>query len=263
MTTAATRPVGTLLREWRERRRLSQLELSSRAEVSTRHLSFVETGRSRPTPQLILKLTDELDVPLRERNQVLLAGGYAPAFPQHGLDAPELADVLAALRQVLTGHEPYPAVVIDRWWTLLEANAAVGVLTDGCAAHLLDPPVNVLRLALHPEGLAPRIGNLAQWRGHLLEQLERRVSATGDVRLHELYRELAAYPGGRELVRPGTSVVVPLQVTHAAGPLSFFSMAAAVETALDVTVDELRVESFFPADTATAHRLRGLAPRAG
>src|SRR3954452_15164955 len=165
MTTTAVpaRPVGQLLREWRERRRLSQLDLSIQADISTRHLSFVETGRSRPTPEMIVRLTEHLDVPLRERNQLLLAGGYAPAYPQHGLDEPELASVRAALRQVLHGHEPYPAVVINRWWDLVDSNAAIAVLTQGCAPHLLEPPVNVLRLSLHPEGLAPRILNLAQW----------------------------------------------------------------------------------------------------
>src|SRR3954453_2756711 len=155
--TAPPRPVGQLLREWRERRRLSQLELSIQAEISTRHLSFVETGRSRPTPEMIVKLTEHLDVPLRERNQLLLAGGYAPIYPQHGLDAPELASVREALRLVLAGHEPYPALVINRWWELLEANAAVAVLTAGCAPELLAPPVNVLRLSLHPGGMAPQI----------------------------------------------------------------------------------------------------------
>ena len=153
-------PVGQLLREWRERRRLSQLELSIQADISTRHLSFVETGRSRPTPEMILRLTEQLEVPLRERNQLLLAGGYAPAYPQHGLDEPELASVRAALRQVLRGHEPYPAVVINRWWDLVDGNAALGALIAGCAPELLEPPVNVLRLSLHPDGLAPRIVNL-------------------------------------------------------------------------------------------------------
>src|SRR5690349_15096620 len=187
MTTATVRaPVGQLLREWRERRRLSQLELSIQADISTRHLSFVETGRSRPTPEMIVRLTEQLDVPLRERNQLLLAGGYAPAYPQHDLDGPELASVRTALAQVLRGHEPYPAVVINRWWELVEGNSAVSVLVAGCAPHLLEPPVNVLRLSLHPQGMAPRIVNLAQWRAHLLEQLHRRAVQTGDARLREL-----------------------------------------------------------------------------
>ncbi len=154
------RRVGELLRGWRERRRLSQLDLSIQAEISTRHLSFIETGRSHPTPKMIMRLTEQLDVPLRERNALLLAAGYAPAYPQHGLDEPELESVRAALRQVLTGHEPYPAVVINRWWELLDSNSAVGTFVDGCAPELLDPPVNVLRLSLHPDGMAPRIVNL-------------------------------------------------------------------------------------------------------
>src|SRR4051794_25373783 len=207
---APPQPVGRLLREWRQRRRLSQLELSIQAEISTRHLSFVETGRSRPTPEMIVRLTEHLDVPLRERNQLLLAGGYAPAYPQHGLDEPELASGPAALRQVLHGHEPYPAVVINRWWDLVDSNAAIAVLTQGCAPHLLEPPVNVLRLCLHPEGLAPRILNLAQWRGHLLEQVHRRALQTGDARLGELERELSGYPGGADAPAAPGAVVLPL-----------------------------------------------------
>jgi transcriptional regulator with XRE-family HTH domain len=260
-SSAPARPVGQLLRDWRERRRLSQLELSIQAAISTRHLSFVETGRSRPTPEMIVKLTEHLDVPLRERNQLLLAGGYAPAYPQHGLDAPELAGVRAALRQVLSGHEPNPAVVINRWWDLLDANAAVGVLTEGCAPDLLAPPVNVLRLSLHPDGLAPRIRNLAQWRGHLLEQVHRRALATGDERLAELERELRSYPGGKPEPAdavPAANVVLPLRLEHSSGELSLFSIAARVETAADVTVDELSIESFYPADVDTANRLRAL-----
>lgn len=253
---APSRPVGQLLREWRERRRLSQLELSIQAEISTRHLSFVETGRSRPTPEMIVKLTEHLDVPLRERNQLLLAGGYAPRYPQHGLDAPELASVREALRLVLAGHEPYPAVVINRWWELQDANAAVAVITAGCAPHLLEPPVNVLRLSLHPDGMAARIVNLAQWRGHLLEQVRRRAEQTGDVRLRELHAELAGYPGGVDTALPASNVVLPLRLRHETGELSFFSVAATVETAADVTVDELVIESFYPADLATSRRLR-------
>jgi transcriptional regulator with XRE-family HTH domain len=260
VTTVAppARPVGQLLRDWRERRRLSQLELSIQAEISTRHLSFVETGRSRPTPEMILKLTEQLAVPLRERNQLLLAGGYAPAYPQHGLDAPELASVRAALRLVLSGHEPYPALVINRWWELLEANAAVAVITAGCAPHLLEAPVNVVRLSLHPDGMAPRIVNLAQWRGHLLAQVHGRAEQTGDARLGELYDELRGYPGGIDASLPVNNVVLPLRLRHETGELSLFSIAATVETAADVTVDELRIESFYPADPDTAQRLRAL-----
>ncbi|MCW2595677.1 MAG: hypothetical protein QOH52_451 [Pseudonocardiales bacterium] len=258
MTSTATRPVGHLLREWRERRRLSQLELSIRAEISTRHLSFVETGRSRPTPEMILKLTEHLEVPLRERNQLLLAGGYAPAYPQHGLDEPELASVREALRLVLSGHEPYPALVINRWWEMLDANTATTVIVEDCAPHLLEPPVNVLRLSLHPDGMAPRIINLAQWRAHLLEQLRRRAEVTGDTRLYELEDEMRGYPGGTDTAAPGTNVVLPLRLQHSSGELSFFSVSAMVETAADITIAELVVESFYPSDLATAQRLRAL-----
>lgn len=256
MTIAADRPVGQLLRSWRERRRLSQLELSSRAEISTRHLSFVETGRSRPTPQMILKLTEHLDVPLRERNQLLLAGGYAPAYPEHGLEAPELAGVRAALRQVLTGHEPHPALLINRYWEMLDANAAVGPLVEGAAGRLLEPPVNVLRLSLHPDGMAPRILNLPQWRAHLLGQVRRRAEHTGGPRLHELYVELAGYPGGIDPDLAPSNVVLPLRLRHPDGELSLISIAAVVETAADVTVSDLTIETFYPADRASGERLR-------
>ncbi|HEU5426569.1 MAG TPA: helix-turn-helix transcriptional regulator [Actinocrinis sp.] len=257
--TASSPQVGALLRQWRERRRLSQLQLAIQAEISTRHLSFVETGRSRPTPEMIVKLTEHLDVPLRERNELLLAGGYAPRYPQHGLDAPQLASVRAALRSVLAAHEPNPAVVINRWWELLDANTAVHVLMEGCAPALLEAPVNVLRLSLHPHGLAPRIANLGQWRAHLLEQVRRRTAQTGDPRLEELHAELSGYPGGSAPVPPSTSVVLPLRLQTGDGELSFFSISATVETAADVTIEELVIESFYPADAATADRLRQLA----
>jgi transcriptional regulator with XRE-family HTH domain len=255
----AARPVGELLREWRERRRLSQLDLSIRADISTRHLSFVETGRSRPTPTMILRLTEQLEVPLRERNTLLLAGGYAPAYPQHELDEPELDEVCAALRQVLAGHEPYPAVVVNRWWELLDSNAAVSLLIGGCAPWLMEPPVNVLRLSLHPDGMAPHITNLAEWRAHLLTQLRHRAEALADERLAELHDELQGYPGGTaEVHSPGGAVVLPLRFRHADQDLSFFSISAVVGTATDVTVDELAIEAFYPADAATAAVLRAL-----
>lgn len=254
------RPVGLLLREWRERRRLSQLDLSIQAHISTRHLSFVETGRSRPTPEMILRLSEQLEVPLRERNAILLAGGYAPAYRQHELSAPELDSARGALRQVLAGHEPCPAVMVNRWWELLDANAAVGVLLEGCAAELLEPPVNVLRVSLHPAGMAPRIVNLGEWRAHLLSQLRRRADVMGDVRLHELHQELTAYPGGTAGSPSSSDVVLPLRFRRAERELSFFSISATVGTATDVTVDELAIESFYPADRATARVLGALAP---
>jgi len=241
--------VGEMLREWRERRRLSQLELSIQANVSTRHLSFVETGRSRPTSDMILRLTEHLDVPLRERNSLLLAGGYAPAYPAHELDSPPLDAVRQALKQLLAGHEPYPAVVVDRHWTLVEANRAIGLFTRDCAEHLLTPPVNVLRLSLHPDGMAPRIGNLAQWRAHLLGRLHRQAITTGDPKLRELRKELEQYPGGEAMA--SGDVVVPLRFDE----LSFLSISAVFGTPLDVTVAELAIESFFPADAATAKAL--------
>jgi transcriptional regulator with XRE-family HTH domain len=249
------RPVGSLLRTWRERRRLSQLELSVRAEISTRHLSFVETGRSRPTPEMILRISDHLDVPLRDRNALLLAGGYAPAYPQHALEEPELAGVRAALQLVLAGHEPFPAVLIDRYWQLVDANTAAGLLTAGCAPELLVPPVNVLRVSLHPDGMAPRIANLPQWRGHLLGQVRRRAEQTGDPRLADLYDELRGYPGEVDDLLPPGNVVLPLELRTDSGVLSLLSIAARVGTAADVTVDELMIEAFYPADAATARRL--------
>jgi transcriptional regulator with XRE-family HTH domain len=263
MTTMTTRgpgvrPVGELLREWRERRRLSQLDLSIQADISTRHLSFVETGRSQPTPAMIMRLTDQLDVPLRERNTLLLAGGYAPAYPQHGLDEPELDNVRAALRQVLAGHEPNPAVIVDRWWELIDSNAAIAMLSEGCAPELLEPPVNVLRLSLHPDGMAPRIVNLAQWRAHLLTQLQHRARALGDRRLSELHDELRGYPGGLEEVTSPPGVVLPLRYRLGDQELSFFSISAKVDTATDVTVEELSIEAFYPTDAATAETLRWL-----
>jgi transcriptional regulator with XRE-family HTH domain len=256
MQAPGSRPVGELLRQWRERRRLSQLDLAIQADISARHLSFVETGRSRPTPAMILRLTEQLQVPLRERNVLLLAGGYAPAYPQHGLQAPELDSVRAALRQVLAGHEPYPAVVIDRWWDMLDRNSGVAVLVEGCSPALLEPPVNVLRLSLHPEGMAPRIANLPQWRAHLLTQLQHRAEALGDQRLRELHDELVGYPGGTADALQPAGVVLPLRYRYGGRELALFSISAAVATATDVTVEELAVESFYPADAATATVLR-------
>ncbi|HVV19355.1 MAG TPA: helix-turn-helix transcriptional regulator [Pseudonocardiaceae bacterium] len=253
--------VGPLLREWRERRRLSQLDLSLRAEISTRHLSFVETGRSRPSRTMLLHLADHLDVPLRERNQLLLAGGYAPVYRERGLDADGMASVRSAIRRLLAAHEPFPAVVVDRRWQQVAGNASLGVLVGGVAEHLLVPPVNVLRLSLHPDGVAPRIVNLGEWRAHLLGRLRRQVDVTADPDLAALYDELREYPCDQpepDVELPGPAdVFTPLRIRHGDGELSFFSTVATFGTPLDVTVAELVVESFFPADDHTADVLHG------
>jgi transcriptional regulator with XRE-family HTH domain len=259
VASAAPPTVGELLREWRERRRLSQLELSIQADVSTRHLSFVETGRSKPTSEMILRLAEQLDVPLRERNRLLLAGGYAPHYSSSSLDAPELDAVRAALRRVLDAHLPYPAVVVNRWWELLDANAMLGPLTDGVSADLLAPPVNVLRLSLHPDGMAPRIANLAEWRAHLLSRLAHQARATADDRLADLHAELCRYPGPTAGRPSRSDVVVPMRYRLGDAELSFFSMTAVVGTPLDITVEELAIEAFYPADEDTAQVLRALA----
>src|SRR5215213_10129179 len=188
------RPVGELLRQWRERRRRSQLDLALDAEVSTRHLSFVETGRSAPSREMVLRLAEQLELPLRERNRLLLAAGYAPVYSESSLDADQMTAVRAALRQVLAGHEPYPALVVDRSWNLVEANRSIALFTAGLPPELLAPPTNVLRASLHPDGMARRIVNLGEWRAHLLGRLRRQVAVTGDAALAELYAELRAYP---------------------------------------------------------------------
>jgi transcriptional regulator with XRE-family HTH domain len=249
-------PVGRLLREWRGTRRMSQLELSAQAGVSARHLSFVETGRSRPTREMILRLAQELDVPLRSRNELLLAGGFAPAYGERALGGPQLATVLASLRDVLAGHEPYPAVLIDRHWTMIDANAATARLLADAAPHLLEPPVNVLRLSLHPDGLAPRITNLAEWRTHVLHRLAHQATATGDPVLRALHDELAALPGGAAPANTD-GMVVPLRLRTGDGTeLSLFSVTSVLGTPLDVTLSELAIESFLPADAPTAEALR-------
>jgi transcriptional regulator with XRE-family HTH domain len=249
---------GDLIREWRQRRRLSQLDLAIAANVSSRHLSFVETGRSRPTSEMILHLAEHLDVPLRDRNALLLAGGYAPAYPERTLAAPELQAVKNALKRVLAGHEPFPAAVVNRWWELVDANAGIALFTGDVRPELLEPPVNVLRLSLHPDGMAPRIANLPEWRAHLLTRLHRQAEATGDPRLFSLYSELEAYPGGQgDQAQPPkpADVVVPLRYRTPRAELSFLSITAVIGTPMDVTVEELAIESFYPGDAQTAAAL--------
>jgi len=257
---------GPLLRDWRRRRRLSQLDLALEAGISPRHLSFVETGRSRPSAAMVLRLTEHLDVPLRERNQLLLAAGHAPVYGQRDLDEPAMGPVREAVELVLRAHEPHPALAVDRHWGLVAANAAVGPLLEGAAAHLLEPPVNVLRLSLHPEGLAPHIANLTQWKAHLVGRLARQAAATGDPALYALLAELRGYgPSVEGVAEPHAGVAVPLRLRAGAGAgeLALLSTVTTFGTATDITAAELSIESFFPADAATAAALRGPDPLSG
>jgi transcriptional regulator with XRE-family HTH domain len=253
----AAATVGPLLRVWRRRRRLSQLDLALEAGVSARHLSFVETGRARPSAEMVLHLAERLGVPLRERNQLLLAAGHAPVFEQRDLDDPEMTPIRQALQLILDGHEPFPAVVVDGAWEVVAANRAVSLLTEGVAPELLEPPLNVLRVSLHPDGLAPRIANLGEWRAHLLERLGRQVALTADPALKSLLDELLEYPGPEVPARGGGApagheLAVPLRVRTDAGELAFISTVATFGTAVEVTASELSIESFFPADRHTA-----------
>ncbi|MEO4048077.1 helix-turn-helix domain-containing protein [Pseudomonas sp. CAU 1711] len=253
-------PVGALLRQWRQRRRLSQLDLACEADISTRHLSFVETGRAQPSRDMLLHLAERLDIPLRERNRLLTAAGYAPLYSQHGLDDPALAAARAAIEQLLKAHEPYPALTIDRQWNLLAANAAVAPFLVGLPAELLGPPLNVLRVSLHPDGLAPRIVNLAQWRAYLLMRLQHDIGRSGDPQLLALQEELLGYPAPAERVEAvAESVLMPLQFRTERGVLSLISTITVFGTPNDVTLAELALETFFPADAASAQLLRALA----
>jgi transcriptional regulator with XRE-family HTH domain len=255
----ATVPLGTLLRDWRRRRRLSQLDLALEAGVSARHLSFLETGRSKPSREMVLHLSEQLEVPLRDRNHLLLAAGFAPAFEERAIDAPEMAPVREALERVLAGHEPYPAVVVDRWWNLAAANRSIAMFTDTVPEHLMAPPVNVLRVSLHPDGMVSRILNYGEWRAHLLDRLHRQVALTGDDRLAALYAEISEYPGETADVHhaPGGEIAVPLRYDAGGRELAFFSTIATFGTAVDITLAELSIEAFFPADQQTADYLLG------
>ena len=256
-------PVGAQLREWRQRRRLSQLDLASHAEVSTRHLSCLETGRALPSREMVLRLADRLEVPLRERNRLLTAAGYAPLYREHALADPEMRAPAQAVQLVLKSHEPYPALAVDRHWTMLASNRMVPLLLDGLPPELVAPPLNVLRLSLHPDGLAPRIVNLPQWRAHLLHRLRMQVAASGDPVLAALAEELRGYPAPAgepiEPLRPDGHVYVPLQLRAPVGVLSFISTITVFGTPTDITLSELALETFFPADEATAHALRQMA----
>lgn len=287
MTTAPPdTEVGPLLREWRERRRISQLELALRADSSARHISFVETGRSRPSEDMVLRLAEALDVPVRERNALLVMAGYAPRYAQTPLDAPAMSALRESLDRLLTAYEPYPALVVDGVYGVVAANRGIALLLEGVAERLLVPPVNAMRLTLHPEGLAPRIVNLPEWRADLLAQMERQIALVRSPALRELYEEVAAYPvperpadTDRPDVREGpggpsgsasadgraggeraAAFALPMRLEHGGRVLSFVSSIATFNTPMDVTVAELAIETFLPADRETAAYLHAHLP---
>ena len=255
---------GPLLKEWRARRRRSQLDLAVEAGVSTKHLSFVETGRARPSPELLLTLARHLDVPLRDRNALLLAAGYAPRFTETSIDAPAMAHVRASLQRLLSTHDPYPGVVLDRRWNVVLANEAAGGLIAGLPPELLLPSMNIFRLSLHPDGLAAITLNFAEWASYLLSQLRRLVVMSGDEGLVALEAEVLAYPNVVDLIGTGgllaaedTPLLIPCRLAVGGVELSLFTTLATFGTPRDITLDELAVELFFPADDATEAVLRG------
>jgi transcriptional regulator with XRE-family HTH domain len=258
--------VGELVRDWRTRRRRSQLDLALDVGVSTRHLSFVETGRSRPSPELILALAHHLDVPLRERNTLLLAGGYAPRFSQRPLDDPAMASVRSSIQRMLDAHDPYPGVVIDRAWNVVQANRTGLGLVTGLPDHVIGPPLNIYRTCLHPDGLARRTTNFTDWATYLLGQLRRSVALTGDPLLEALEAEVLAYPNVAQITPmvAGTGwddppILVPFDLATPLGEVSMFTTITVFGTPLDVTIDDLALELFYPADDESAHKLRDLA----
>lgn len=255
---------GMLVREWRQRRRMSQLDLALDAEISQRHLSFIESGRSSPSRDMVLRLAERLSVPLRQRNRMLVAAGFAPIYGERGLQDEAFKPALAAVELVLRGHEPYPAIAVDKGWNMVLANASIAPFLQGIdEADLLTPPVNVLRLSLHPKGLAPRIVNLEEWRTHLIERLKIQIEASGDPALEALEKELSSYPGrprgNGKAYDPAANVAVPLRLNMDGTMLSFISTITVFGTPLDVTLSELAIESFFPADTETGAFLRRMA----
>jgi len=253
---------GGQLRAWRRRRRLSQLDLAADAELSTRHLSFVETGRAKPSRDMVLRLADALELPLRNRNALLIAAGFAPTFPERTFGDAALEQAREVVQRILEAHMPFPALAVDRHWQLIAHNAAVRALMAGAAPQLLQPPVNVLRLSLHPDGLATRIANLAEWKRHTLDRLRHQITQSGDPALEQLFEELRAYPApaSRTPAPPdGVPIAVPLILDSPVGPLSFLSTTTVFGTPVEVTLSELAIESFFPADEATAEALPQLS----
>jgi transcriptional regulator with XRE-family HTH domain len=267
MNNLQTQEVGSLLRDWRKRRHLSQLDLACDADISTRHLSFLETGRSLPSREMLLHLAKQLEIPLRERNALLVAAGFAPVFQERPLSDPALQSACKVIELVLAGHEPYPALAVDRHWSLIASNRTVPLLMTDVDPSLLKPPVNVLRLTLHPKGLASRIANLEEWRSHLLARLRRQVDLSADPVLAALLKELTEYPGPAvdrhdpQSTVDYAGVAVPFQLATTDGILSFISTTTVFGTPVDITLSELALESFFPANAATATALGRLVAK--
>jgi transcriptional regulator with XRE-family HTH domain len=256
--------IGPLLKEWRQRRRLSQMDLALEAEVSQRHLSFVESGRARPSREMVLRLAERLSVPLRARNALLVAAGHAPEYTERRVDDPALAPAMEAVGMILSGHEPWPALAVDRHWNLLAANRMAMRLMEGIHATLLAAPVNVLRASLHPRGLAPRIANLRAWKTHVTDRLKRDADASADTGLDALLAEVARYPGGPDAApsvaeRERGLIATPLRLRVPGGELALISTTTVFGTATDVTLAEITLETFFPADGETAAALRAMA----
>jgi transcriptional regulator with XRE-family HTH domain len=260
-------PVGELVRDWRTRRRRSQLHLAHEVGVSPRHLSFVETGRSKPSPELVETIAEELEIPLRERNTLFLAAGYAPRYRERTLDDPAMRFAVESVQRMLDAHDPYPGVLIDRTWNIVRANTAASALTVGLPAEVLGPPINVYRACLHPDGLATRTVNFPQWAGYLVGQLARSLAVTGDPAIQALHDEVHEYPNVVAALAPteGTTndevpLLVPLRLTMGDAELSLFTTLTTFGTPRDVTLDELALELFYPADDATERALRGALP---
>jgi transcriptional regulator with XRE-family HTH domain len=258
--TAAQVSVGELLRSWRRRRGFSQLQLSLVAAVSTRHLSFIETGRAHPSREMTLHLAERLRIPLGERNNLLLAAGFAPAYRARALNDEEMAPARAAIERFLRAHEPYPALILDNHWNLITSNDAASHLTDGVTPELLTPPANVLRVALHPNGMAAFTVNFADWSSQILHRLREQALLSGDPDLKALYDELRAYPNVKDVL-PAANVVssqilLPLRLRRGENVLSFLSTKTVFETPIDITLAGLAIEAFYPADDQTAALLR-------
>lgn len=260
MSTIAADPpsFGDQLRQWRGQRHMSQLDLALEAEISSRHLSFVETGRSKPSRDMVLRLAECLGVPLRGRNALLLAAGYAPVYSEKGIDTAAMETARTVISHVLKAYEPFPALAIDRHWNMIEGNRIVFALMQGVAPHLLEPPINAVRISLHPEGVAPRVANLPEWRGALFSRLRDQIATSGDPMLAEFLEELRAYPGGESNAVAGYPLAIPLIIDTPLGRLSLLTMSSVFGSPVDVTLSEIAIESLLPADEATLEALRKL-----